>query len=146
MKNAWKKMISDYIMVQAEIAISIGIIGSIFAGEQSISYHYFFLPAFLGFICMLPCVVTYFKDDMTVRQIVFQRIIEVIVLEIAVIGILYHIVGDTLGIGGYIAVACSILIFDILTYVFSYMMEKSEADAINEKLKADREKHPKKEP
>lgn len=140
MKNGWKKMILDYIMVQAEITASIGIIGSFFVREQIISYHYFFLPAFLAFICMLPCMVTYFKDDMTVRQIILQRIIEVIVIEIAMIGIIYHIVGDALGMGGYVAVAGSVLIFDIFTYVYSYMMEKNEADAINDKLKADREK------
>ena len=139
-KNAWKKMISDYIMVQAEIAFSIAIIGSIFAGDQQISYSYFFLPAFLGFICMLPCVVTYFKEDMTVKQIIVQRVLEVIVLEIAIIGILYCIVGDTPGTGGYVAIALSILFFDVLTYVLSYILERKEADTINEKLKADREK------
>lgn len=133
-------MISDYIMVQAEIAFSIGVIGSIFAGEQSISYRYFFLPAVLGFICMLPCVVTYFKEDMTIKQIIAQRVIEVVVLEATIIGILYKMLGDTLGVGGYLATACSILFFDVVTYVYSYMMEKNEADAINRKLKADREK------
>lgn len=138
-KNAWKKMISDYIMVQAEIAFSIAIIGSIFAKDQRISYSYFFLPAFLGFICMLPCVVTYFKENMTIRQIMIQRVLELIVLEIAIIGILHYILGDTLGAGGYVAIAVSILVFEVLTYVLSYVLEQKEADAINEKLKADRE-------
>ena len=139
-KNAWKKMISDYIMVQAEIAFSVAIIGSIFAADQHISYSYFFLPAFLGLICMIPCVVTYFKEDMTVKQIIVQRVLEVIVLEIAILGILYCIVGDTPGIWGYVAIALSILFFDVLTYVLSYILERKEADTINEKLKADREK------
>lgn len=138
--NAWKKMISDYIMVQAEIALSIGIIGSIFAGDESITYTYFFLPALLGLICMLPCVITYFKEDMTIKQIMIQRVLEVIVLEIGIIGIIYYIVGDAPGKAGYIAIVFSVLFFDILSYVLSYILERKEADAINAKLKADREK------
>lgn len=139
-KNAWKKMISDYIIVQAEFALSIGIIGSIFAGNEPISYTYFFLPAFLGLICMLPCVITYFKEDMTIRQIMVQRVVEFIVLEIVIIAIVHYIVGDTLGKAGYIAVFFSILLFDVLSYLLSYLLERKEADAINEKLRADREK------
>lgn len=138
--NAWKKMISDYIMVQAEIALAIGIIGSIFAGDQPISYAYFFLPAFLGLICMLPCIVIYFKEDMTIKQVMLQRVLELIVLEIAIVGIVHYIVGDTPGTKGYIAIVFSILFFDVLTYVLSYVLERKEADAINEKLKSDREK------
>ena len=60
-------------------------------------------------------------------------------LEIAIIGILHYILGDTLGAGGYVAIAVSILVFEVLTYVLSYVLEQKEADAINEKLKADRE-------
>lgn len=137
--NAWKKMISDYIMVQAEIALSIGIIGTIFAREQPISYSYFFLPAVLGLICMLPCIILYFKEDMTIRQIVIQRVVEVIVLEAAIIGVVYYIVGAIPGKAGYIAIAFSILFFDILTYTLSYVLERKEADEINDKLKKIRE-------
>ena len=137
-KDAFKKMLSDYIMIQAEIALSIGIIGSIFAADEAISYHYFFLPALLGIICILPCIVTYFKEDMTIKQIIIQRIVELIVLEIAIIGIIYYIVGDAPGKAGYIAMVFSILFFDILTYALSFYLEKKEADIINEKLTENR--------
>jgi len=134
-KDAFKKMFSDYIMVQAEIALAMGIIGSIFVPDEKIPYSYFFLPAILGVICMLPCIITYFKEDMTIKQIMIQRIAELIVLEIAIIGIIYGIVGDTLGKLGYVAMFFSILFFDILSYSLSFYLEKKEADIINEKLK-----------
>ena len=111
--NAIKKMISDYIIVQAEIALSMGIIGSIFAAEQPITYHYFFLPALLGLICMLPCLIIYFKEDMTIKQVIIQRVAEVVVLEIAIIWVVHYIVGDSPGKAGYIAIAFSILFFEI---------------------------------
>ncbi|MDD6810356.1 MAG: DUF3021 family protein [Lachnospiraceae bacterium] len=139
-RNAFRKMLSDYIIIQAEIALSIGIIGSFFAGDEPISYHYFFLPAILGLVCMLPCLITYFKEDMTIRQIILQRVIEFLVIEAAIIASIYYIVGDALGLAGYIVMFFSILFFDILTYGLSYWFEKKDADAINRKLKADRER------
>ena len=134
-----KKMISDYILVQAEMALSIGIIGSIFAGEEKITYQYFFLPALLGLVCMLPCIITYVKEDMTIKQIIIQRVVEWVVLEIAIMGIIYYIVGDVPGRAGYIAIFFSILIFDVLTYLLSWFLERKEADQINEKLRKERE-------
>lgn len=131
----FKRMLSDYIMIQAETALAIGIIGSIFAGEEKITYHYFFLPAILGFICMLPCIIIYIKEDMTIKQVIVQRVLELIVLECAIIGIIYYIVGDTIGRAGYIAIGVSVLFFDVLTYALSWYLEKKEADMLNEKLR-----------
>lgn len=131
----FKRMLSDYIMIQAETALAIGIIGSIFAGDEKITYHYFFLPAILGFICMLPCIIIYIKEDMTIKQVIIQRVLELIVLECAIIGIIYYIVGDTIGRAGYIAIGVSVLFFDVLTYALSWYLEKKEADMLNEKLR-----------
>ena len=127
-------MISDYILIQAEIALSFGIVGSIFAKDVSISFSYFLLPAIIGLLCIIPCIITYVKEDLTVKQIMIQRIVEWIVLEVAFIWIVYKMVGDVPGKLGYVAIFFSILFFDIATYAISYFLEKREADDINKKL------------
>ena len=133
-RNALKRMISDYILIQAEIALSFGIVGSIFAKDVSISFSYFLLPAIIGLLCIIPCIITYVKEDLTVKQIMIQRIVEWIVLEVAFICIVYKMVGDVPGKLGYVAIFFSILFFDIATYAISYFLEKREADDINKKL------------
>ena len=129
-----KRMISDYILVQAEIALSFGIVGSIFAGDVSITFSYFLLPAVLGLICMLPCIVVYVKEDLTVKQVIIQRVMEWIVLEIVFLWGTYQMVGDIPGMLGYGVVAFTILFFDVASYTISYYLEKREADDINRKL------------
>ena len=133
-RDTFSKMVSDYILIQAEIAFSFGIIGSIFAKDVSISFSYFFLPAILGLICMLPCIITYVKEDLTIKQIIIQRIVEWIILEAVFIWMAYKMLGDVPGKIGYVAIGFSILFFDVATYVISYFLEKREADDINEKL------------
>ncbi|MDD6573334.1 MAG: hypothetical protein PUF12_13200 [Thermoflexaceae bacterium] len=133
-RDAFKRMISDYILIQAEVALSFGIVGSIFAKDVPITFSYFFLPAVIGLICMLPCIIIYLKEDLTVKQVIIQRIVEWVVLEIVIIRIVYAMVGNAPGKAGYIAMVFSILFFDIATYVISYYLEKREADDINKKL------------
>ena len=129
-----KRMVSDYILVQAEIALSFGIVGSIFAGDVSITFSYFFLPAVLGLICMLPCIIVYVKEDMTVKQVMIQRIVEWVVLEAVILWIAYKMVGDVPGVAGYVAMAVSILVLAVTSDVISYYLEKREADDVNVKL------------
>lgn len=96
-RDTFSKMVLDYILIQAEIAFSFGIIGSIFAKDVSISFSYFFLPAILGLICMLPCIITYVKEDLTIKQIIIQRIVEWIILEAVFIWMAYKMLGDVPG-------------------------------------------------
>lgn len=133
-RDTFSRMVLDYILIQSEIALSFGIIGSIFAKDVSISFRYFFLPAILGLVCMLPCVVTYVKEDLTIKQIMIQRIVEWIILEVVFIWVVYKMVGDVPGKLGYVAIFFSILFFDIATYAISFFLEKREADDINRKL------------
>ena len=133
--NVWKQMLSDYLVIQAETALSIAIIGSIFLSEEKITYSYFFLPAIIGIICMLPCMVTYFKEDLTIKQVITQRVIEWLVLEVAFVCLVRYLIGDKIGVAGYIAVGISVTVFDIATYGISYLLEKREADVLNSILK-----------
>lgn len=137
--DIWKQMLSDYLLIQAETALSIAIIGSIFLKEQTVTYSYFFLPAILGIICMLPCLIVYFKEDLSIKQIIIQRVVEWIVLEIVFLCMARYLTGGRLGTAGYVALGISVTFFDIATYGISYLLEKRETDVLNEKLKQNKE-------
>ena len=133
MKNSdvLKRMLSDFLNINAETTLAIAIIGSIFAGNVRITYHYFFIPLILSIIYMIPCIPVYFKENMTVKQVIFQRIAELIVIEGATIWVAYLLAGGVFSIYGYIAVGISVLVFDLLTYLLQWYFEKSTADNIN---------------
>lgn len=126
-----KRMLSDFLNINAETTLAIAIIGSIFAGKTQITYHYFFIPLILSIIYMLPCIPVYFKENMTIKQVMIQRIAELIVIEGATIWVAYLLAGGVFSIYGYIAVGISVLVFDLLTYLLQWYFEKSTADNIN---------------
>lgn len=121
----------NFLNVIAETTLSIAIIGAIFAGDVKITYHYFFLPIILGVAYMLPCLPVYLKENMSVKQVMVQRIIELIIIEAGTLFVAYLLIGEHLGIVGYIAVGASVLIFDVLSYLTQYIYEKSKAEKIN---------------
>lgn len=133
MKNSdvLKRMLSDFLNINTETTLAIAIIGSIFAGKTQITYHYFFIPLILSIIYMIPCIPVYFKENMTIKQVMIQRIAELIVIEVATIWVAYLLAGGVFSIYGYIAVGISVLVFDVLTYLLQWYFEKSTADNIN---------------
>ena len=135
-----REFIFDYITVAAECTLAIAVIGSIFAGNASISFLYFFLPFGLAFLCMLPCIPIYLKEDMTIKQILWQRGIELVVLEIAMCLAAKIIIGDRFPAGGYFAILLSTAFFDILAYLVKWYLEKEEADKINRRIAEHRKK------
>lgn len=129
-----REFIFDYITVVAECTLAIAVIGSIFAGKESISFWYFFLPFGLAFMCMLPCLPIYIKEDMTIRQVLWQRGIELFVLEIAMCLAAKIIIGYRFPIVGYFAILLSTAFFDVLAYLIKWYLEKEEADKINRRI------------
>lgn len=135
-----REFIFDYITVVCENTLAIAVIGSIFVRDANINFVYFFLPFVLAFICMLPCIPIYLKEDMTVKQILVQRGIELVVLEIAMCLAIYFVMGEMLPTLGYVAILISTAIFDVLSYIIKWYLEKEEADKINKKIAEHRKK------
>ncbi|MGN0679833.1 MAG: hypothetical protein ACI4JS_09245 [Oscillospiraceae bacterium] len=128
---ALKTMLSDFLNIIAETTLSIAILGSIFAKDVQITYHYFFLPIILSVIYLLPCLPLYFKEDLKVKYVMLQRTIELVIIEAATIVAAYLLIGHVLNVWGYVAICVSVLLFDILTYLLQWYFEKSTADKIN---------------
>lgn len=135
-----REFLFDYITVVAENTLAIAVIGSIFAGNVSISFLYFFLPFGLAFLCMIPCIPIYLKEDMTIKQILWQRGIEMVVLEIAMCLAIRLVMGESFPGVGYVAILISTAFFDVLSYLVKWYLEKEEADKINRKIAEHRKK------
>ena len=89
---------------------------------------------------MLPCIPIYLKEDMTVKQILLQRGIELVVLEIAMCFAIRFVMGESFPQIGYVAILISTAFFDVLSYLIKWYLEKEEADKINRKIKEHRRK------
>lgn len=130
-----KRLLFDYIMVAAEITLSVAIIGSIFAGDEVITYHYFFIPFLMAAACMLPCLIIYLNEQLTIRQVLIQRVIQFVILEVVVLAFARWMIGDMLTLPLGIVITISLIIIDIGTYLLEWYFERAEATRLNEQLR-----------
>ena len=135
-----REFIFDYITVVAENTLSIAVIGTIFVRNESITFVYFFLPFVLALLCMIPCIPIYLKEDLTVKQVLIQRSVELVVLEIAMYWVIRFLIGDMLPAAGYVAILFSVAFFDVLSYLIKWYLEKEEADKINRRIQERRKR------
>jgi len=134
LKDGFKKLFIDYLVVQVETTLSIGIIGSLFAPEMTIKFYYFFLPALLGFVCMIPCIVECFFPSLSVKHMRTLRVFELLLLEVVVYAIIYLIFGNSVGKVVYLACVVSTLVLDVASYAISDRLDKKEVDDLNDLL------------
>lgn len=135
-----REFIFDYITVVAENTLSIAVIGTIFVRNESITFVYFFLPFVLALLCMIPCIPIYLKEDLTVKQVLIQRSVELVVLEITMYWVIRFLIGDMLPAAGYVAILFSVAFFDVLAYLIKWYLEKEEADKINRRIQERRKR------
>lgn len=140
MSKKWERFWIDYLLVQLESTLSIATIGTIFAKDVLVPFYYFYIPVLLGFVYMLPCVILYIKEDLSVRQVIVQRIVEWFLIEAATLWIIWFLLGSQLTTIVYVVVFISITVLDILTYYVTDRFEKKEVDSLNELLNELKEK------
>lgn len=77
---------------------------------------------------------------MSIKQILWQRGVELFVLEIAICLAARIIIGDKFPVPGYFAILLSTAFFDVLAYLVKWYLEKEEADKINRRIMEHRNK------
>lgn len=70
----------------------------------------------------------------------WQRGIELVVLEIAMCVVIYLIMCDSVSIAVYVAILISTAVCDMLSYLVKWYLEKEEADKINRMIEERRRK------
>ena len=136
-----REFVFDYITVVAENTLAIAVIGTIFVRDVNISFAYFFLPFILALVCMLPCIPIYLKEDMTIKQVMIQRGVELLVLELAMYFAVRCMFGELVPAAGYVAIMISTAFFEVLSYLIKWYLEKGEADRINRRIQEHRRKY-----
>ncbi|MDO4466094.1 MAG: hypothetical protein Q4C49_03680 [Bacillota bacterium] len=131
----WERFWIDYLLVQMESTLSIATIGSFFAKDVRVPFYYFYIPAILGLVYMLPCAILYIKEDLSIKQVILQRIVEWVLIEAATLWLVWFLLGNQISNIVYIAIFVSIIILDALTYIITDRRDKKEVDDLNEILK-----------
>lgn len=123
--------VSFFIVVTC-VNVAMGVLGLIFEPEQRFGYEAFFMPILYGIIGIIPSAVISSKKELTVKQMVYRKILEIFFVELLLTGFLWsNDVREGPVIASFMA---SVFLICILVELVLWLLNISAARRLNEDL------------
>ena len=84
--------ISFFVVVTC-ITLRMAFMGMIYAPDTRFGYEALLFPVFYGFLGILPSAVLYSRKELTVKQMLLRKIIQLILIEAIMVGIVFFLGG-----------------------------------------------------
>lgn len=92
------QLFMSFFVVVTCINLGMAFMGMLYAPDDRFGYGAFLFPVGYGFLGILPSVVMYSKKELTVRQMVFRKIIQVFLIEAIMVSIVFFLGKTDFGI------------------------------------------------
>lgn len=135
MKDRIKEIASSYFISVTLINIAIFATGMIFRPEQTFGYEAYLSPLILGFLTVIPTLITYSSKELTIRQLLFRKTIQLLLDIVIVNAVLFAgngINGET--VRAVAGVSVSIVIVFAAVHVIEWLLERRTAKQLTEQL------------
>ncbi len=124
-----------FLLCNLFISLDMAVIGSILAPDAKSGYWVMFFPPLFAFLCTLPALFMYSKKELTVKQMIFRRILQIFSTEAIVIGIIKW-QNPEMEVLNLVCLGVSILFVFGAVWLINWLRVRSDAKALNNKLKA----------
>ena len=141
-KELIRDMINTYFMLVTMITGIMAVLGMYFMPDVKFGYRGFFEPLIYALYGTLPNMVMYAAKELTMKQFLVRKIIQLILVEVIVITVaLPRDVIKTGKVGMVISLAVSILVIYILTHLIDWFQNYTSAKQMTEQLLEFQRKH-----
>ena len=134
-KELIRDMINTYFMLTTMILVVMMVLGSHFMPNVRFGYEQFESPLIYAAWGTLPSIVMYAKKELTVKQMLIRKIIQLILVEVIVL-IVALPAGIVEGKNSALAISLAICVFVIyvLTHVIEWYQDSLTAKSMTEEL------------
>lgn len=134
-KEYGKTMLQDFFVITTFVNIVMFVLGSIYRPGVTFSYEILLFPPLYGFLGTIPSWILYSKKELSTRQIVVRKILQVIVLELILVLAIFG--GENLSkenIPVITALAISVFLVYVLVNIVSWLLDVRTAKAVMKEL------------
>lgn len=129
------RQLMSFFVLTTLITIAILILGSIFDPDAELKYDAMASPLIFAALSVLPGMVMYSRRELSVGQVIFRKIIQLLLIEAEVLAIgfsspLIH----TEQAGTVAALVCSVIVIFAAAHFFSYLSELHTAKQLTSML------------
>lgn len=134
-KDGIKDYSTGFFISVTLITAAMLIIGLLFRPDQQFGYEVFVYPLIYGLIGMIPTLVIHTNKELSVKQIIIRKIMQLLLLVVLILGFIFGgTVMNSDTIPAVIAVAFSIVVIYILVNVIEWMMDEKTARDMTQDL------------
>jgi hypothetical protein len=137
MKDQFREIAGSYFISVTLINIAIFVTGMLFRPDQKMGYEAFLSPLLFGFLTVIPTVIMHSKKELTLRQLLLRKAIQLILDIVIVLAVIFG--GNPLNRETVISaagVAVSIIVVFAAVNFIEWLMERKTAAQLNEQLAA----------
>lgn len=133
-KSRFSELIISFCVCTSCITLLEGILGMLFFPDELLPYKAFLSPPLFGFLSVLLGMVTWSKRELSMKQVLFRRVIHLLLIEGMVFGLNYAsgIVFPPIVVA---ALAIGIAVVFVAVYVILWINDQKSANLFNQKLK-----------
>ena len=134
MKEIMKRLLEVFLICHFMISMGIGIAGSIMEPGTVLMYEDLFEPAIMAFLCTVPTLLTIRTDELSMKQLVFRKIIQIFIVEGIILSAIYFGTNGFHSVGDFFIVFIAVLLVfagvSLLNWISSYF----EAKELNRRI------------
>ena len=134
-KELIRDMINTYFMLATMILAVMTVLGMYFMPDMRFGYEAFGTPLIYAAYGTLPNIIMYAKKELTMKQYLIRKTIQLVLVEIIVITVV--VPAEVIDAGQtevVISLAISILMIYILTHLIEWFQNSAEAKRMTEEL------------
>lgn len=134
-KEYGKTMLQDFFVITTFVNIVMFVLGSIYRPGATSSYEILLFPPLYGFLGTIPSWILYSKKELSTRQLLVRKILQVIVLELILVLVIFG--GENMckeNIPEITALAISVFLVYVLVSIVSWLLDVRTAKAVMKEL------------
>lgn len=123
-----KSTCATYFIVVTFVNLATFLLGSIYRPEERFGYDAFLAPLLYAFLGILPMCVMYSRKELTLTQVVIRKVIQLILLEVLLVGFVFGYTDFSWDNGGQTAsFALAVFVIFLLVHVISFVLDTQQA-------------------
>ena len=134
MKETIKKLAEVFLTCHFLISAAIGVCGLLLNPDARLGYEDMFARALMAFLCTLPTLLTVRNERLTLKQIVFRKIVQVLLVEIIVLSMIHFGFNGIDSVGSAVIVAAAVLLVFAGVSLADWARGYMDAEDLNRRL------------
>jgi len=129
-----KKIVLGFFISFTCISMAMLVVGIIYEPDATFGYELFLSPLLFSVVAVIPSLMHYAKKELSVKAIIFRKVMHLVLLEVLILGILQY-ANKLTSIQMTVSLGLSILIIDATVNLVFYMNDRKTADDLNQAIK-----------